>query len=62
MFSFFEMLTEVLSFRQVGLIDPGSFKLLDELLHKEVKAGKGSAPAKIETMSFSVVEGDERIE
>lgn len=46
----------------VGLIDPGSFKLIDELLEKEVKVGKGSAPAKIETMSFSVVEGESNIE
>lgn len=47
---------------QVGLIDPGSFKLIDELLQKEVKVGKGSAPAKVETMSFSVVEGESHIE
>ncbi|GAA5856880.1 hypothetical protein JCM8547_008442 [Rhodosporidiobolus lusitaniae] len=43
----------------VGLIDPGSFRLLDDLLQKEVKGQK-----KIETMSFAAVEGgdDERIE
>ncbi|KAM0790599.1 hypothetical protein ACM66B_004464 [Microbotryomycetes sp. NB124-2] len=46
----------------VGLIDPGSFKLIDELLQTEVKVGKGAAPARIETLSFSVVEGDEKIE
>ncbi|ORY42978.1 putative Shwachman-Bodian-diamond syndrome protein [Leucosporidium creatinivorum] len=42
----------------VGLIDPGSFKLIDEMLQKEVKNGK----AKVETMSFSVVEGESVIE
>lgn len=51
-----------LSPAQVGLIDPGSFKLIDELLQKEVKGGKGGQGAKIETMSFAVVEGEERIE
>jgi ribosome maturation protein SDO1 len=40
------------------LIDPGSFRLLDELLQKEVKGSK-----KIETMSFSALaEEDERID
>jgi ribosome maturation protein SDO1 len=43
---------------QIGLIDPGSFRLLDELLQKEVKGSK-----KIETMSFSALaDGDERID
>ncbi|KAK4057002.1 hypothetical protein OIO90_001902 [Microbotryomycetes sp. JL221] len=46
----------------IGLIDPGSFKLIDELLQTEVKPGKNTAPARIETLSFSVVEGDEKIE
>ncbi|KDE04022.1 hypothetical protein MVLG_05523 [Microbotryum lychnidis-dioicae p1A1 Lamole] len=46
----------------IALIDPGSFKLIDELLHSEVKAGKGCASAKIEMISFSAVEGEERIE
>ncbi|BGP18431.1 hypothetical protein JCM10213_001678 [Rhodosporidiobolus nylandii] len=42
----------------VALIDPGSFRLLDDLLQKEVKGAK-----KIETMSFSAMQGDEeRIE
>ncbi|GAA5973454.1 hypothetical protein JCM11641_006469 [Rhodosporidiobolus odoratus] len=42
----------------VALIDPGSFRLLDELLQTEVKGQK-----KIETMSFSAVAGEEeRIE
>ncbi|GAA6012287.1 hypothetical protein JCM10207_002788 [Rhodosporidiobolus poonsookiae] len=41
----------------VALIDPGSFRLLDDLLQKEVKGAK-----KIETMAFSALEGDERIE
>lgn len=46
----------------VALIDPGSFKLIDEILQAEVK-GQGSG--KIQTLSFSAVgggEGDERIE
>lgn len=43
---------------QVALIDPGSFRLIDELLQKEVKGAK-----KIETMSFVAgVEDDGRIE
>ncbi|BGP26541.1 hypothetical protein JCM10295v2_005494 [Rhodotorula toruloides] len=41
----------------VGLIDPGSFRLIDDLLQKEVKGAK-----KIETMSFSAVEDEARIE
>jgi hypothetical protein len=45
------------------LIAPGSFKQIDDLLQKEVRTGgKGSAPAKIEILSSTVVEGDERIE
>lgn len=43
----------------VALIDPGSFKLIDELLQRELK-GKGGA--RIETMSFAALEGEERIE
>ncbi|GEM10495.1 ribosome maturation protein SDO1 [Rhodotorula toruloides] len=42
---------------KVGLIDPGSFRLIDDLLQKEVKGAK-----KIETMSFSAVEDEARIE
>lgn len=45
----------------MALIDPGSFKLIDELMQSELK-GKGTERGKIETMSFSAVEGDERIE
>ncbi|GAA5863734.1 hypothetical protein JCM3774_001236 [Rhodotorula dairenensis] len=41
----------------VALIDPGSFRVIDELLQKEVKG-----PKKIETMSFAAVEDDGRIE
>lgn len=41
---------------QVGLIDAGNFRVINTLL-EELK-GKG----KIETISFSAVEGDERIE
>ncbi|KAI5480895.1 hypothetical protein MNV49_006704 [Pseudohyphozyma bogoriensis] len=46
----------------VALIDPGSFRLLDELIQAELK-GKGSG--KIQTLAFSAVGGeggDERIE
>lgn len=46
-----------LSNSQVALIDPGSFRLIDDLLQKEVKGAK-----KIETMSFSAVEDEARIE
>jgi hypothetical protein len=53
-----ELSSLIFSALQVGLIDPGSFKLLDEMLQKEVKNGK----AKVETMSFSVVEGESVIE
>lgn len=42
---------------QVALIDPGSFRVIDDLLQKEVKG-----PKKIETMSFAAVEDDGRIE
>ncbi|BGP57039.1 hypothetical protein JCM8202_004523 [Rhodotorula sphaerocarpa] len=41
----------------VALIDPGSFRVIDDLLQKEVKG-----PKKIETMSFAAVEDDGRIE
>ncbi|GAA5908521.1 hypothetical protein JCM6882_001289 [Rhodosporidiobolus microsporus] len=41
----------------VGLIDPGSFRLLDDLLQKEVKGQK-----KIETMSFAALGDESRIE
>ncbi|GAA5859511.1 hypothetical protein JCM1840_004647 [Sporobolomyces johnsonii] len=41
----------------VALIDPGSFRLIDELLQKEVKGTK-----QIETMSFSIAANDERLE
>ncbi|GAA5854432.1 hypothetical protein JCM3766R1_006345, partial [Sporobolomyces carnicolor] len=41
----------------VALIDPGSFRVIDEILQKEVKG-----PKKIETMAFSAVGDDERIE
>ncbi|KWU46061.1 Shwachman-Bodian-diamond syndrome protein, partial [Rhodotorula sp. JG-1b] len=37
----------------VALIDPGSFRVIDDLLQKEVKG-----PKKIETMSFAAVEDD----
>lgn len=44
---------------QVALIDPGSFKLIGELIESsEAKGNRG----KVETLSFSAVEGDERIE
>lgn len=42
---------------QVALIDPGSFRIIDEILQKEVKG-----PKKIETMAFSAIGDDERIE
>ncbi|GAA5959531.1 hypothetical protein JCM3765_002358 [Sporobolomyces pararoseus] len=41
----------------VALIDPGSFRIIDEILQKEVKG-----PKKIETMAFSAIGDDERIE
>ncbi|GAA5987198.1 hypothetical protein JCM5350_003278 [Sporobolomyces pararoseus] len=41
----------------VALIDPGSFRVIDEILQKEVKG-----PKKIETMAFSAIGDDERIE
>jgi ribosome maturation protein SDO1 len=44
---------------QVALIDPGSFRIINELLQKEVK---GKDRARVETLSFAAVEGDERIE
>jgi hypothetical protein len=43
---------------QVGLIDPGAFKQIDELIQKELK-GKGG---RIETLSFAAVEGEATIE
>jgi ribosome maturation protein SDO1 len=39
------------------LIDPGQFKVINELLQSELK-GKG----RLETLSFAAVEGEERIE
>lgn len=43
---------------QVGLIDPGAFKQIDELIQKELK-GKGG---RVETLSFAAVEGEATIE
>lgn len=45
-------------FLQVGLIDPGAFKQIDELITKELK-GKGG---RVETLSFAAVEGEATIE
>lgn len=56
------VLTRSCRVAQVALIAPGSFKQIDDLLQREVRAGKGSTPAKIEILSSTVVEGDERIE
>lgn len=39
---------------QVALIDPGSFRIIDEILQKEVKG-----PKKMETMAYSAVVGDD---
>lgn len=44
---------------QVALIDPGSFRIINELLQKEVK---GKDRARVETLSFAAMEGEERIE
>jgi ribosome maturation protein SDO1 len=44
---------------QIALIDPGQFRVINELLQKEVK---GKDRARVETLSFAAVEGDERIE
>jgi len=41
----------------IALIDPGQFKVINELIQAELK-GKG----RLETLSFAAVEGDERIE
>lgn len=49
----------------VGLIDPGQFKVLNDLLNNESKNTKGPA-GRIETLNFAVVadqqSGDGRIE
>lgn len=49
----------------VGLIDPGQFKVLNELLNEEGKNTKGPA-GRLETLDFAVVAGqdssDSRIE
>lgn len=46
---------------QTALIEPGSFRLIDELLQSEIK-GKGAERGKIETLSFAAVGGEERID
>lgn len=43
----------------VALIDPGSLRIINELLQKEVK---GKDRARVETLSFAAMEGEERIE
>lgn len=45
----------------VALIDPGQYRVIDELLQKETK-GKGDQRARVETLTFAAVDGDERIE
>lgn len=45
---------------QIGLIDPGQFKVINELLQAELK---GKDKGRLETLSFAAVEGqEERIE
>lgn len=46
---------------RTALIEPGSFRLIDELLQSEIK-GKGAERGKIETLSFAAVGGEERID
>lgn len=46
---------------QTALIEPGSFRLIDEILQNELK-GKGADRGKIETLSFAAVVGEERID
>lgn len=44
----------------VGLIDPGQFKVLNELLANESKSNKGTSAGRIETLDFAVVAGQDQ--
>ena len=52
------LLLTLLDLVQVGLIDPGAFKQIDELIQRELKGKAG----RIETLSFAAVEGEANIE